>query len=107
MLPMIAVFALALLWVLSIGIAKVETVDAARDAARSLARGDDPSVARAHALATAPAGADVTVASSQGEVTVTVSVSSAPPGWLLVQLPAVTVSSTATTPLESGADAVP
>jgi TadE-like protein len=102
-LPLIAVFALALLWLVSVGITKVETVDAARDAARALARGDDLATARANALGAAPAGAEISIESSTDEVTATVSVHVQPPGWLLVHLPTVTVSSAATTQLEPGA----
>jgi hypothetical protein len=101
-LPVIALFAMALLWMLSIGVAKVETVDAARDAARVLARGDSAHSAGAAARRSAPPGASVSVdAESPGIVTVTVSLEAKAPGWLLVPLPSVTVSSTATTPAES------
>ncbi len=102
-LPLMALFAMALLWMLSISIAKVETVDAARDAARVLARGDAPAVAHEAVRRAAPAGAAVAVdRSSAGAITVTVSVEAHAPGWLLVPLPAVTVSSSASTPVEEG-----
>jgi TadE-like protein len=100
-LPIIALFAMALLWMLSIGIAKVETIDAARDAVRSIARGDSPDTAAATARRTAPAGASVSVAAgASGSVRVTVSVEAKAPGWLLVPLPSVAVESTATMPVE-------
>lgn len=101
-LPIIAAFALTLVWMLTVGIAKVETVDAARDAARAIARGDDPEQARVIAARTAPPDADIHISEDRtGEVTVTVSVRAEPPGWLLVPLPAVDVGSQATTLVEA------
>jgi len=100
-LPIVAAFALALIWMLSVGIAKVETVDAARDAARALARGDDPQEALAIATRTAPPNARIDVEEAPpGFVTVTVAVEAKAPGWLLAPLPAVTVGSRASTLME-------
>lgn len=100
-LPIVAAFALALVWMLSVGIAKVETVDAARDAARAIARGDDPQQAIAIALRTAPPNAHIDIEEvSTGLITVTVTVEATPPGWLLAPLPAITVGSQATTIVE-------
>jgi hypothetical protein len=100
-------FVLALMWLLAIGIAKIQTVDAARDAARVLARGDGTSAAVAAALRSAPTGARVAVDSdSPDRAIVTVTVHATTPGWLLVRLPAVTLSCTATTPTEAS-DASP
>lgn len=97
-LPIIAAFALALIWMLSVGIAKVETVDAARDAARALARGDDPQEALAIAARTAPPNARIDIEEAPpGFVTVTVAVEAKAPGWLLAPLPAVTVGSRVST----------
>jgi hypothetical protein len=101
-LPVIAAFVLALMWLLTIGIAKVQTVDAARDAARVFTRGDGTAAAVAAARQSAPRDAQVEVtSSSSGSVTVTVTLAMAAPSWLLVPLPGVTVGSTATTPLEA------
>jgi TadE-like protein len=105
-LPLVAMFVLALMWLLAIGIAKIQTVDAARDAARVLARGDGTSAAVAAALRSAPTGAHVAVDSDSDRATVTVTVNATTPGWLLVRLPGVTFSCTATTPTEAS-DASP
>lgn len=100
-LPIMTAFALALVWMLSVGIAKVETVDAARDAARAIARGDDLEQAMAIAARTAPPNADIAIDEGDaGMVTVSVSVQAQPPGWLLAPLPAVSVGSTASTLVE-------
>jgi len=102
-LPIVAAFALALIWMLSVGIAKIETVDAARDAARAIARGDDRQEALAIAARTAPPNARIDIDEAHpGLVTVTVSVEAKAPGWLLAPLPAVTVGSRATTLAEGG-----
>jgi Flp pilus assembly protein TadG len=101
-LPVVAMFVLALMWLLAVGIAKIQTVDAARDAARVLARGDGTQAAVAAALLSAPTGAHVAVgAASPDRATVTVTVNVTTPGWLLVHLPGVTLSCTATTPTEA------
>ncbi len=100
-LPIIAFFALTVMWLVSVGVAKVATVDAARDAARAIARGEQPELAVEAARRTAPDGAVVDIAPERfGTVTVTVSVVAEAPGWLLVPLPAITVGSRATTLVE-------
>lgn len=99
-LPLVAAFALTLVWMVTVGLAKVQTVDAARDAARSIARGDERGAAVAAAERTAPAGARVTVEESDGTVSVTVTADANAPDWLLVTLPNRQVSSTATVQVE-------
>lgn len=44
-LPVLVAVTLALLWLLCVGIAQLRTVDAARETARALARGDSQAVA--------------------------------------------------------------
>jgi hypothetical protein len=65
---------------LDLGIDQVRCVDAARTAARLLARGDDPTAVRARALSAAPDGAEIVVAG--GGDTVRVTVTSPLPGRL-------------------------
>ncbi|MGH3449045.1 MAG: TadE family type IV pilus minor pilin [Nocardioidaceae bacterium] len=102
-LPVVAIFVLALVWLLSVGVAQVRTVDAARDAARAIARGDDPDAAVDAAERTAPDSAQVSFSEGNGTVTVTVSTDARAPGWLLVPLPAIHVGSSSTVDVE-GAD---
>ncbi|MGI8888258.1 MAG: TadE family type IV pilus minor pilin [Nocardioidaceae bacterium] len=104
-LPLVAAFALALVWLISIGISQIQAVDAARDAARGLARGEDETSVRALAERTAPAGSTVSIAESDGAVTVTVSVHAEPPGWLLVPLPPVAITSQSKVEVEDDAAA--
>ncbi|WP_341242684.1 TadE family type IV pilus minor pilin [uncultured Nocardioides sp.] len=95
-LPLLLAVVVAMTWLLSVGLAQVRTVDAAREAARALARGDDESRAVDLASRVAPAGSRVTVARTDGTVVVTVAGTVTGPGGLLGSLPGAEVSATAT-----------
>lgn len=77
-------------------VTKLECVDAARQAARAAARGDDGAKAGRHA---APDGATVSVGSGGGDVRATVR---APVRLFGVALPPMSVSSTAVAAAEPG-----
>ena len=64
------VFALLLLWIVSLGFTQVQLVDAAREAARLVARGDSVAAASEVARRHAPPGATVQVTTDDGLVTV-------------------------------------
>ncbi len=102
-LPVLAAVTVTLVWLLSLGIAQVRCVDAAREAARLAARGDLDS-ATAVARAAGPQGAVVDISRSDGMVTVTVSVAARPDLPLLGHLPAVVLTASAVS-AEEGADA--
>jgi hypothetical protein len=102
-LPIVAAFVLVLLWLISTLVTEVRLVDAARDAARGLARGDDEAAVRARLADTGPAGTQLTVVHDGADVTAGVSVSAEPPGWLLVPLPAIALHASASTQAEGGA----
>jgi TadE-like protein len=106
-LPIVAAFALTLVWMLSVGIAHVQAVDAARDGARAIARGEDDVQAIAQAKATAAAGSRVTVERDDGSVTVSVSFVAGAPAWVFVPLPEVTVGSRSTVEVEGDDAEVP
>jgi len=99
-LPLMAAFVMVLVWLLSAVTAQIRVVDAARDAARAVARGDDTAQAVAAATATAPEGASVDVSQGSALATVTVRVDAEAPGWLLVPLPSVPLESTASVGME-------
>ncbi len=99
-LPLLIALTLCLVWLISLGIAQVRCLDAAREAARLVARGD-AAEAQAMARQAAPAGADVTIADSGGLVTVTVSVQARMQLPLLARLPAIEISARAVSALES------
>lgn len=90
-IPLLVALTAGLVWMLAVGAAQVRVVDASREAARAVARGDDEAEARAVALRIAPPGGrvDITVADGRVEVTTTARVTG--PGGLLADLPGVTV----------------
>ncbi|MBM9461149.1 pilus assembly protein [Nocardioides sp. zg-536] len=60
-LPLLLVLTAALVWLLAVGVAQLRTVDAARESARALARGDDPAAAVALGQRVAPDGVRISV----------------------------------------------
>ncbi|MGH8825882.1 MAG: TadE family type IV pilus minor pilin [Jiangellaceae bacterium] len=60
-LPALVVVVIGAVWVVSVGLAQLRCADAAREAARAAARGDDPAVVSSVAEAAAPDGAVVRV----------------------------------------------
>lgn len=91
-IPLLLAVVVALVWLLAVGAGQVRVVDAAREAARSLARGDDASVAVARAEEVAGERATVTVVSTGPEVRVLVTRRLDGPGGLLDALPGATLS---------------
>ncbi|GAA1747176.1 TadE family type IV pilus minor pilin [Aeromicrobium alkaliterrae] len=78
--PLLVALGTLLLWVGSLAFAQVQLTDAAREAARMVARGDPVEVAEQLALDQSPPGAAVDVEQDDGLVVVTVSVRSTLPG---------------------------
>lgn len=90
--PLLLALTVGLVWMLALGAAQVRVVDASREAARAIARGDDVASARAIALRIAPEGASVRVEVGEDRVVVVTSARVAAPGGLLASVPGVTVS---------------
>jgi pectate lyase len=82
--PVVVVVLALGLSAIRLGIDEVRCVDAARLAARALARGDSEGSARALAVTAGPAGAAVVVASTGAEVSATVSASRDLAGWRII-----------------------
>ncbi|WP_307816461.1 pilus assembly protein [Nocardioides limicola] len=82
-LPILVAVTVLMVWVVSVTVAQIRAVDAAREVARALAR-DEPEVdARAVGARVAPAGARIDIAVGDDLVTVTVVAAvSGPGGWL-------------------------
>lgn len=99
-LPLVLAVTVGLVWLLAAASAQIRVVDAARESARSVARGDSESAARALAAQIAPSGAAIEVAVAGGRVTVTASAQVDGPGGLFDFLPGVTVRSRAVAVLE-------
>ena len=94
-LPLLLALTVCLVWLISLGAAQVRVVDASREAARVVARGDDPARASALARRVAPPGADVRISRTGGDVVVETSARVAPPLGVLGDLGAVTLRSRA------------
>ncbi|MDX6371234.1 MAG: hypothetical protein QOD98_222 [Nocardioidaceae bacterium] len=86
-LPLLVAVSIGLVWLLAVGAAQVRAVDAARETARALARGDDQATAVERGLTVAPEGSQVAVSRAGGEVRVTVTGRVEGPGGLFAHLP--------------------
>jgi len=82
--PVVVVVLALGLSAIRLGIDEVRCVDAARLAARALARGDSEGSARALAVTAGPPGASVVVGSTGAEVSATVSASRDLAGWRML-----------------------
>lgn len=96
-LPILVAVTVGLAWLLAVGAAQVRVVDAARETARSVARGDETSEAVARGQQVAPDGSSVTVTRQDGRVVAVVTGAVAGPGGLFDFLPEVQVSAEAVT----------
>jgi Flp pilus assembly protein TadG len=99
-LPLLVALTAGLVWMLAVGAAQVRVIDASREAARAVARGDDVATARGLAERIAPEGARVRVAVGGGEVVVTTTVRVTGPDGVLGSLPGVTVTADAVAVVE-------
>ena len=72
-LPLIAIFALSMAWLVSIGITQVRALDAARETARAAARSDGAGEATSLGQRVAPDGSRISVSRSDGAVVARVS----------------------------------
>ncbi len=86
-LPVLVLIALALAWLVGLGVAQARVVDAARETARAVARGEVTDVAIDLGRRVAPDGADVQVSTEKGFVRVVVTAEVRGPGGLLGILP--------------------
>lgn len=100
-IPLLVALTAGLVWMLAVGAAQVRVVDASREAARAVARGDDVASAEAVALRVAPDDAQVRIEVGDTRVVVTTTARVAGPGGLLASLPGVTVTSEAVALVES------
>lgn len=101
-LPLLAAVTVGLAWLLAVGAGQLRAVDAARETARAVARGDDPAAAVAVGQQVAPSGATVHVATTDGRVRVTVTGEVAGPGGLFAALPPARLRAEAVAVLEEG-----
>jgi Flp pilus assembly protein TadG len=104
-LPMIAVFAVGLAWLVSLGVVQVRAQDAAREAARVVARGESAATGTTYARRVATAGATVTIDRSRTSVVVTVDAPVDGPGGFFRFLPSYTVRARSVAALEGSGSA--
>ncbi|RIQ27330.1 TadE family type IV pilus minor pilin [Jiangella rhizosphaerae] len=100
--PALVVVLLMAVWAVTIAAGHLRCTDAAREAARAAARGEDLAVVRDVATEAAPQGAEVVVDESDGTVQVRVSARMTMPGPLGDTLPAPTVSARSVALAEAG-----
>jgi Flp pilus assembly protein TadG len=72
-LPLLVAVTLGLAWLLTVGLAQVRMIDAARETARAVARGDSTDSALGVGSRVAPPGAKITVTVTDATVVVTAS----------------------------------
>ncbi len=100
-IPLLVALTAGLVWMLAVGAAQVRVIDASREAARAVARGDDVAAAEAVALRIAPRDARVRIETDASRVVVVTGARVPGPGGLLASLPGVTVSAEAVALVES------
>ena len=100
-LPTLVAVTIGLAWLLALGAAQVRTVDAARETARALARGDDRGVAVDRGVRVGVNGTRVTVVDDGAEVVATAEAHVDGPGGLFGFLPGVRVRARAVAAAEN------
>jgi hypothetical protein len=101
-LPVLVVLLVAGLWAVGVVVANIRCVDAARDAARAVARGEPTEVAQAIAERSAPRGAEVGISHDGPDVHVVVTAAAELDWALLDGLPSAQVEGRATVRSEPG-----
>lgn len=101
-LPVLVLFALGLAWLVAIGGTQVRALDAARETARAVARGEDLDTSLGLGLRVATPQARISVHDEGGTVAVTVDVPVHGPGGIFAMLPAYHVRATAVAAQEPG-----
>lgn len=101
-LPLLMAATIGMVWLLAVGAAQVRAVDAARETARAVARGDDVTSAVERGERVAPPGSSVRVHTGGGEVRAIVVGRVHGPGGLF-DLPHAEVSAEAVAAVEEGA----
>ena len=99
-IPVLLLVTIALAWLVTLGIAQVRCLDAAREGARLAARGEPPAAVTAAAKRAGPDGTRVFVDAGADTVTVRVEADVVPDVPLLDGLPGVTLSAEATSAME-------
>ncbi|MBE7325435.1 pilus assembly protein [Nocardioides sp. Y6] len=99
-LPLLVSMTIGSVWLVAVGAAQVRAVDAARETARAVARGDEVGAAVEVGERIAPASARVRVEQGDGQVRVVVSAGVPPPAGLFAGLGRAPVRAEAVAVLE-------
>jgi len=100
--PVLMLLSVGLAWLVTIGVTHARVVDAAREAARVVARGESPAAGSALARRVGPDGTRVAVSGDGGTVVVTAVAPVQGPGGLFAFLPAFDVHAQAVAAKEPG-----
>lgn len=90
-IPLLVAVTIGLVWLLSVGAAQIQVVDAARETARAVARGDDSGSAAARGRRVGPTGTQVSVSAGAEEVVASARARVTGPGGIFSWMPGVTV----------------
>lgn len=100
--PVLALLSVGLAWLVTLGVTHARVVDAAREAARVVARGESQAAGAALAHRVGPSGSRVVVSADSDVVVVTVRAPARVPGGLFGFLPDVTLHAQAVAAKEPG-----
>jgi hypothetical protein len=101
-IPVVVLFALGLAWLVALGATQVRALDAARETARALARGEDPAAGIGLGRQVATDGARISVQDEGETLVVTVDAPVRGPGGLFAFLPTYHARATAVAAEEPG-----
>jgi hypothetical protein len=101
-IPVVVLFALGLAWLVALGATQVRALDAARETARALARGEDPGDGIELGRRVATDGARISVQDEGETLVVTVDAPVRGPGGLFAFLPTYHARATAVAAQEPG-----
>ena len=100
--PVLALVTVGLAWLVTLGVTHARVVDAAREAARVVARGESPATGTELARRVGPAGTRVAVTGDGDTVQVTVTAPAPAPGGIFGFLPAPQLHARAVSVREPG-----
>jgi hypothetical protein len=86
-IPVLVLFALGLAWLVALGATEVRSLDAAREVARAVARGEDTATSVGLGRRVATAGARIAIRDEGGTIEVTVDAPVRGPGGLFAFMP--------------------
>ena len=101
-LPVLVMLGVALAWLVGLGVGQVRVVDAARETARAVARGETVDLATDLGRQVAPDGAEIRVTTGEGLVRVVVTAEVQGPGGVIGFVPGFQAHAEAVAAMEPG-----